>query len=350
MKYRPYQTICLSVATFVIAPVLLAQAQTSTGLPAEATSSMLSSAPAPAGVSSSVNPTAQLPQNTTATGIAAPVQVLPRSVSSTPPRPTSLQSSTDTVESTTSVTAMPGLLTNTQASGNSNFLIAGIVAFVALVAGGLGLKLKNKNKNTDKNDSQKCDDIKTLLDQKKKELQEMVRNLPRDKAQEMATDKILEGLKENENINKIVEFSEDMKDKYDKLHETVEMLQKRYDLCTLSLPENGEASYQGTIIENSLNDKAILDKLKIIKKYMMEDWFLNDVSVNEKQIEKLGEYLNDGPWYMHFWQPGKDEVIVVFKDKNFNIRYSDKTTWKDAIEYGKSKGIPGKQLDFTIKN
>ena len=51
---------------------------------------------------------------------------------------------------------------------------------------------------------------------------------------------------------------------------------------------------------------------------------------------------------MHFWEPGKDEVLVVFKSKTFDIKHSDKSTWSEAMAYGKSIGIPEEQLDFVI--
>jgi hypothetical protein len=53
---------------------------------------------------------------------------------------------------------------------------------------------------------------------------------------------------------------------------------------------------------------------------------------------------------MNFWKEDKDDGYIVFKDKSFNIKYSDKNTWTDAINYGKSKGIPEEQLDFKIES
>ena len=106
--------------------------------------------------------------------------------------------------------------------------------------------------------------------------------------------------------------------------------------------------YKGTIIENSLEDKNILKDLKVTKNYQIEDWILDDVLVTEEQIKNLGKYMNDGPWYMHFWQKGNDKVKVVFKDKIFMIDYSDKNTWNEAISHGKSRGISEEQLDFLV--
>ena len=106
--------------------------------------------------------------------------------------------------------------------------------------------------------------------------------------------------------------------------------------------------YKGTIIENSLRDKNILARVKIESTRQSGNWILHDVYISEDQISQLAEVLADGPWYIHLWQQGLDDVIVVFKDKIFHINYSDKSSWVDAVAYGKSIGIPEEQLDFPI--
>ena len=105
---------------------------------------------------------------------------------------------------------------------------------------------------------------------------------------------------------------------------------------------------KGTIVENSLSDKSILDKIQIIKTWKDGSWILHDVNIEENDAIEMGKYLADGPWYIHFWEPGQDDILVVFKNKSFRIKYSDKTTWSDAIEYGISLNIPEKQLGFPI--
>ncbi|MFA6476465.1 MAG: hypothetical protein WCV68_03585 [Candidatus Paceibacterota bacterium] len=106
---------------------------------------------------------------------------------------------------------------------------------------------------------------------------------------------------------------------------------------------------KGTIVENSLSDKEILNHLKIEKTYNSEDWILHDVWVEENQVAGLAKSLDSGPWYIHLWEPGKDEIIVIFKDKTFIIKQSDKSTWSETIAYGQSIGIPEEQLDFIVK-
>lgn len=106
--------------------------------------------------------------------------------------------------------------------------------------------------------------------------------------------------------------------------------------------------YKGTIVENSLADKNILQEIKITKTWQSSDWILHDVLVNEDQIPTLSQNLDNGPWYIHVWKPGTDDVKVIFKNKIFDIKHSNKSTWKDAVAYGKSVGIPEEQLDFVI--
>lgn len=194
----------------------------------------------------------------------------------------------------------------------------------------------------------KCDNIKSLLEQKKQELAEMVRDWPKDKLEEIAKEAGLNLLKKNKQAAVVAEAAESAADKYARLEEAIDLLQTRFDLCNLSLPEAGETLYRGTIIKNSLSDPAVLDDLKITRTYSAGDWTLVDVQVNEKQAEKLGRVLEDGPWYMHFWQENKDEVLVCFKEANFKIEYSDRNSWVKAINHGTQKGIPPEQLDFKI--
>ena len=251
-----------------------------------------------------------------------------------------------------SVTPTPSSQITTSSPSSDGGLNSITLVTTALIAAGLiagGVNLLRKNKKNGKKDDGRCDNIKALIEQKKKELEEMVKNWPKEKLQEIAKGKVLGELKKDEDIKKLIDTAESLKDKYDKLNKTIEMLEKRYDLCILSLPGTGGESYKGTIVENSLTDKGILENIKITKTYQDEDWILHDVTANEKQIEKMNQYINNGPWYMNFWQEKGDSAIVVFKDKNFKIKHSDKSTWTEAINYGKSIGIPEEQLNFLIK-
>ena len=106
--------------------------------------------------------------------------------------------------------------------------------------------------------------------------------------------------------------------------------------------------YKGTIVENSLKDTSVLSELTVTKTWRDGDWTLYNVIISEDQISGLAKCLNNGPWYIHLWKEGTDEVRVIFKEKIFTIKHSDKSTWTSAVSYGKSIGIPEQQLDFPI--
>lgn len=101
-------------------------------------------------------------------------------------------------------------------------------------------------------------------------------------------------------------------------------------------------------MENSLTDKKILTQLKVLKSWVDGDWKLHKVMLNRDQALNLAQYLKDGLWYMHFWEPNKENILVVFRNKNFDITYSNRSTWGPVLEYGKLLGIPEQQLDFLI--
>lgn len=112
------------------------------------------------------------------------------------------------------------------------------------------------------------------------------------------------------------------------------------------------ANYKGTIVEESLLDNRLLNNFKINNLRISnaekpEDrWHLYEVEATSEQIDELAIQLKPSGWYTHFWQG--DDVIVVFPNKMFEIKYSDQSTWQDAIAYGENIGIPTEQLDFKI--
>jgi hypothetical protein len=111
--------------------------------------------------------------------------------------------------------------------------------------------------------------------------------------------------------------------------------------------------YTGTIVEESLEDNRILNDFDIVSVKISKDdnpadrWHLYSVKVSKDDISVLAQQIKLGKWYMHFWK-GRD-VIAVFKDKIFEFKYDNKSTWKDAVDYGLSQGIPQEQLDFIIE-
>ena len=110
--------------------------------------------------------------------------------------------------------------------------------------------------------------------------------------------------------------------------------------------------YEGTIVEESLADNRFLNGLELIGVRITgsEDpakrWHLWHVRVTRAQASALSGQLAAGTWYAHFWN-GND-VIAVFRDKEFSFDHADKGTWQDAVAHGRSLGIPEEQLDFVI--
>ena len=110
-----------------------------------------------------------------------------------------------------------------------------------------------------------------------------------------------------------------------------------------------EKIYEGIIIEESLIDSKYMNGIEIIKTEIAHNgqWTLRTVNITKEKIEYLSGKIKSNSYYMHFWN--NRDVIVVFKDKTFEIDYDNKETWEDAIEYGISIGIPKEQLDFPIE-
>lgn len=106
--------------------------------------------------------------------------------------------------------------------------------------------------------------------------------------------------------------------------------------------------YKGIIIEESLENRDILKDVEIIESTVSSDgeWHMHTVSAMPEDLERLAQDLKEGTWYAHFWSDRN--VIAVFKGKVFRFNFDDKSTWKDAIEYGRALGIPEEQLDFPI--
>ena len=120
------------------------------------------------------------------------------------------------------------------------------------------------------------------------------------------------------------------------------------------------SNYSGVIIEESLEDKRILKKLKIIstkiekvtkhhKTPWLSKWTLHSVEIPENEADEIAQeisiYLDsEHNWYADF----KNEKYhyIIFKNKVFFIDRRNKEQYYAAKEYGISLGIPEYQVDF----
>ena len=110
--------------------------------------------------------------------------------------------------------------------------------------------------------------------------------------------------------------------------------------------------YHSIIIKESLEKPEVLNDFKIIRTKLSsgEKWHLHIVEIpelSEDIISRIqGAMVSNEPYYFHIYDEGKS-LVVVFKDKVFDINPADKVTWKEAIAYGAQKlNIPPEQLDF----
>ena len=121
-------------------------------------------------------------------------------------------------------------------------------------------------------------------------------------------------------------------------------------------------NYQGVIIEESLENKNVLRKVKIIstkvenvgekhKTPWLSQWTLHTVEVLEDKAKKIAEEISksldcdhSGSWYADF--KNKTHHYIIFPNKIFYIDRTSKKQYDEAKRYGISLGIPEYQVDF----
>jgi hypothetical protein len=120
-------------------------------------------------------------------------------------------------------------------------------------------------------------------------------------------------------------------------------------------PNTTSIEYHGIIINLSQKNKSIFNTLEIIgrKKLFFGLLTIYKVKVTPDKIDRvINEFQSNmscriafkkQEFYLHFYR--ENELIIVFKDKIFNIS-PDKSTWSDAIAYGRQLKIADSQLDF----
>jgi len=116
--------------------------------------------------------------------------------------------------------------------------------------------------------------------------------------------------------------------------------------------ENSANIWQGVVLEESLDDKLLLNLAKIvgtdIDKLEEENRVMTfhkiEVSDSERYqfIEKARQSIKPG-FYIHLCKGGR--MYVIFKDKIFKFRKGQPSLEK-AREYGKSAGIIPEQMPF----
>ena len=107
--------------------------------------------------------------------------------------------------------------------------------------------------------------------------------------------------------------------------------------------------YHAVVIEQSLEDKGVLENFKIINTKQSGDWDLHILEIDniDQAIKTIqSAMVDDKPFYWHIYDEN-EVLIVVFREKFFKLDPKDKSTWSEAQKYGAELlGIPPEQLDF----
>ena len=121
--------------------------------------------------------------------------------------------------------------------------------------------------------------------------------------------------------------------------------------------------FKGVIIEESLQDNAVLKKVKILKTKIeqvtgrhktpwIKRWTLHTVKIPATEAEKIAKELSKTLDSKHSWYADfKDNSIhyIIFRNRVFKIERENKEQYDEAKEYGISLGIPEYQVDFHPK-
>lgn len=122
-------------------------------------------------------------------------------------------------------------------------------------------------------------------------------------------------------------------------------------------------NFKGDIIEESLENKEVLGKVKIVSTRVeqvvekhetpwLKQWTLHFVEVTPAQAREVAEKISasletkhPGAWYADF----KNEThhYIIFPSKVFFIDRSSMDEYNEATKYGVSLGIPKHQVDFA---
>ncbi len=120
-------------------------------------------------------------------------------------------------------------------------------------------------------------------------------------------------------------------------------------------------NFKGLIIEESLENKDVLQKVKIIKTKVEEvtekhqtpwikQWTLHAVEIPENQADEIAEDLINSLDFEHDWYAdfkNNEFHYIIFRNKVFKVDCSKPKQYQDVIKYGVSLGIPVYQLDFS---
>lgn len=119
-------------------------------------------------------------------------------------------------------------------------------------------------------------------------------------------------------------------------------------------------TYTGTIIEESLEKRGILKKIRIVstevepvtekhKTPWIAQWTLHFVEIPEDKVKNIADEISRALDPLHDWYADfKNDIhhYIIFRNKVFFVDRFSKKEYDEAKQYGLSLGIPEYQVDF----
>ena len=116
--------------------------------------------------------------------------------------------------------------------------------------------------------------------------------------------------------------------------------------------------WKESIIAEGLRDPTLINNFSVYKAEISKDgmaidyqgnfgrWHIYKVRCSKDEIDALQPFILKG-WYAHFWK--RNKIMVIYGDKQFELKRYDERTWRCAKEYGREEGIPENELDFPTE-
>lgn len=107
--------------------------------------------------------------------------------------------------------------------------------------------------------------------------------------------------------------------------------------------------YRGAVIEESLDDRAVLVSLKTL--HVAETGEadpaarcrVRTVEGSREALRALSRHLKPVGWHAQFWD-SRQNTMIVFRGRVFEFRLADRRAWGEAIRHGLEVGVPRERL------
>jgi len=97
---------------------------------------------------------------------------------------------------------------------------------------------------------------------------------------------------------------------------------------------------------DSFENKECLNGIKIEKEELLDNKEIVTIKVYEDTINYLIENLKSEEYFMYF--KNEKDILVIYKNKTFNIELNDEIKLNEAIGYGIKIGIDKEKIKKII--